>query len=338
MDDDRLCFLIADVSDKGVPASLLMAVTKTMIKMMSKDSKGPDEILRKINKEISHDNDSCMFITIFCGMLNIKTGDVFYSNGGHPPPAIIRSSGEVKFLEGGTGAAIGISEETVYKSDSMRLEPGDALCMYTDGVTEASNKKQQFFGQERLKEGISATVHKPIRGIVAEICSRVDEFSKDIPQSDDIAVLAIKYFGDYNISAEKTVTLKNDVFEIRRLKESVRVFAESGKWSEDTISKITLALEEILANIQKYAYADKAEHEISVTLAYGDNNFTAKVIDDGRPFNPLEIGQPDTAAPIDARIEGGLGIFLARNIMDGMEYRRENDKNILYLKKVIRRS
>ncbi|MBN2452982.1 MAG: SpoIIE family protein phosphatase [Candidatus Omnitrophica bacterium] len=338
VDDDRLCFLIADVSDKGVPASLLMAVTKTMIKMMSKDSKGPDEILGKVNKEISRDNDSCMFITIFCGILNIKTGEVLYSNGGHPPPAVIRSNGEVKFLEGGAGAAIGISEETVYKSASMRLEPGDALCMYTDGVTEASNKKQQFFGQERLKQGISATVHKPIRGIVAEICSRVDEFSKDMPQSDDIAVLAIKYFGEHNISTEKTVTLKNDVSEIRRLKESVRIFAESGKWPEEIISKIILALEEILANIQKYAYADKAEHRITVILAYGDSNFTAKVIDDGRPFNPLEIGQPDTSAPIETRNEGGLGIFLARNIMDSMEYHRENDKNILSLKKIIRGS
>jgi sigma-B regulation protein RsbU (phosphoserine phosphatase) len=338
MDDDHLCFLIADVSDKGVPASLLMAVTKTMIKMMSKDSKDPNEILKKINREIAHDNDSCMFITIFCGILNIKTGEVFYSNGGHPPPVVIRSNEEVRFLDGGAGAAIGISEETVYKNGSIRLEPGDALCMYTDGITEASNEKQQFFGSERLKQVISAAAHKPIRGVVAEICSGVDEFSKEISQSDDIAVLAIKYFGDHNISAEKTITLKNSISEIGRLRETARIFAESGRWPEEIISKMTLALEEILVNIQKYAYTDEAEHEISVTLSYGDNNFTAKIMDDGKPFNPLALGQPDITAPVDLRIEGGLGIFLARNIMDGMEYRRENGKNILYLKKVIRRS
>lgn len=337
INDEQLCFLIGDVSDKGVPASLLMAVTKTMIKMMSKDSKGPDEILKKVNIEIAHNNDSCMFITIFCGILNIKTGEVLYSNGGHLPPVVISSNGDVKFLEGSTAAAIGISEETVYKSASIRLDPGDALCMYTDGVTEASDGKQHFFGQKHLKQEISAAAHKPIRGIVTGICSKVDEFSRGTPQSDDIAVMAVKYFGDYRISAEKTVIIKNDISEIRRLKESVRLFAESRKWPEETISKITLALEEILVNIQKYAYIDKTQHEISIALSAGDNNFSVKIADDGKPFNPLEIGQPDIAAPIDARKEGGLGIFLARNIMDVMEYRRENNRNILYLKKVIRR-
>jgi len=338
MDDERLCFLIGDVSDKGVPASLLMAVTKTMIKMMSKDSKGPDEILGKVNKEIAHDNDSCMFITIFCGILNIKTGEVSYANAGHLPPVVLRSSREIRFLEDASAAAIGIAEDTVYKTGSVRLEPGDALCMYTDGVTEAFDEKRRLFGRERLKDKILAAAHKPIRGIVDGICSGVDEFSKGMPQSDDIAVLSIKYFGDHNISAEKTITLKNNASEINRLRETARLFAESGRWPEEIISKMTLALEEILVNIQKYAYTDEAVHEISVALSYGDNNFTAKIMDDGKPFNPLGMPEPDTTAPVESRIEGGLGIFLARNIMDNMEYRRENGKNILYLKKVIRRS
>ena len=123
MDHERLFFVVGDVSGKGVPAAILMAVTKTMIKAIAKGVSTPDEILDKVNKEIAHDNESCMFITIFCGILNTKTGEVLYSNGGHLPPLVIHSGEGAEFLKGDTGIAVGISEEAAYKCNKILLGP-----------------------------------------------------------------------------------------------------------------------------------------------------------------------------------------------------------------------
>jgi sigma-B regulation protein RsbU (phosphoserine phosphatase) len=338
MDNERLCFAIGDVSDKGVPASLLMAVTKTMIKTMSKDVTGPDEILDRVNKEIAHDNDSCMFITIFCGILNVKTGEILYSNAGHTFPLVIRSGDGIEFLESDTCMAVGFSEEAVYRRDRLRLEPGDILCMYTDGVTEAGNRKEELFGPERLKEGIYEARHRPITGIVSEACSKVNEFAGGIPQADDITMLAIQYFGGQGRNKtpnEGIVILKNSASEIPRLAEAVRIFAQDNNMSEKAAGEITLALEEILANIQAYAYTDKDEHAITVILSLSGNEFTAKVVDDGRPFDPTGAPEPDIDKPLEERKLGGLGISLVRKLMDRIEYERREDKNILTIKKKV---
>lgn len=196
IDNERLCFVIGDVSDKGVPASLFMAVTKTMIKAMSKGAKTPDEILDRVNKEIAHNNESSMFITIFCGILHVNTGEVLYSNGGHTLPLVIHSEEEIEFLKGDTGIAVGASEKAVYKNNRTCLNPGDIVCMYTDGVTEALNKKQELFNEQRLKEEIYTVRHRSIKEIVLEIYRNVSEFSEGMPQADDITLLAIQYFGN----------------------------------------------------------------------------------------------------------------------------------------------
>ena len=115
------------------------------------------------------------------------------------------------------------------------------------------------------------------------------------------------------------------------------MFAKSKKWTEKTISEITLALEEILVNIRSYAYTDKEAHEITVILSSDTAEFFAKIIDDGRAFNPLESKEPDVTASLDTRKVGGLGIYLVRKVMDGVEYKREKGKNILRLNKIIRK-
>ena len=337
MDNERLFFVVGDVSDKGVPAAILMAVTKTMIKTIAKGAAAPDEVLDKANKEIAHDNDSCMFITIFCGILNIKTGEVLYSSGGHLPPLVIHPGEGAEFLKGDTGIAIGASEEAVYKSNKILLGPGDIICVYTDGFTEAGNKKDELFGEQRLKEKIREVSRRPIREIVSEVHAKVREFSQGMSNNDDMSMLAIQYFGGGKIIDEKTFVVKNNASEISRLIEEVRIFAKSKKWTEKTVSEITLAIEEILVNIQSYAYTDKDSHEIKVILSAGAAEFAARVIDDGRAFNPLESKKPDITESLDARKIGGLGIFLVRNVMDDVEYKREDGKNILLLKKKIKR-
>ena len=191
--EDRLCFVIGDVSGKGVPAALFMAVAKTMIKTIAHEFGSPEEILKRVNKEIYQGNDSCMFVTVFCGILDIKTGRLCYANAGHNPPLIIRKEGSVDFLNIAQNPAIGIIEEATFIGQELALLPGDAIYMYTDGATEAFSKQRELFSEERLKKEVSACKEISAQRIVENTLEKVKDFAKDAPQSDDITIMVLKY-------------------------------------------------------------------------------------------------------------------------------------------------
>ena len=151
IDDDHLCFAVGDVSGKGVPASLFMAVTKTLFRATAGNGGTPGEILARLNTEICRDNESCMFVTFFCGILNIRTGQVDYSNGGHNLPYYLRRDG-VSPLENFGGISLGLVEQSPYASGRMVLRPGEALLLYTDGVTEAMDLSKTLYSDERLEQ------------------------------------------------------------------------------------------------------------------------------------------------------------------------------------------
>lgn len=193
IDDQHLWFAIGDVSDKGVPASLLMAVTKTLLRVTASKVSRPDAVLAELNKELCRDNDSGMFVTIFHGILHIPSGKLQYSNGGHNLPYRLCRNGSVEPLENTGGMALGVMEEVAYQTKKIVLQAGDALFLYTDGVTEAMDGAGNLFSDCRLQDflqrvhGASAT--KLIRGALNEVKS----FAGGAAQSDDIAALAIKY-------------------------------------------------------------------------------------------------------------------------------------------------
>jgi sigma-B regulation protein RsbU (phosphoserine phosphatase) len=195
IDDDHLCFVIADVSGKGVPAALFMAVTKTLIKATAAPGSTPGEILTKVNHELSEGNDSCMFVTIFFGILNIKTGEILYTNAGHNPPFIIRRGEGMKDLKSGRSVVAGAVDDLVYETEKLILEAGDALFMFTDGVTEAMNEKEELFSEERLKEGIVDLQERSAPEMVNGVKGKVISFAHGAPQSDDITMMVIVYKG-----------------------------------------------------------------------------------------------------------------------------------------------
>ncbi|MCK4255760.1 SpoIIE family protein phosphatase [candidate division WOR-3 bacterium] len=193
IDDKHLCFVIGDVSGKGVPASLFMAVTKTLIKTIASKNMSPNEILKRANVELCHDNDSCMFVTIFLGILNTKTGEVLYTNGGHNPPLIVHKGKGGDFLEMEQGTAIGAFEDIIFKTERLVLQSGDYIFMYTDGVTEAVNKTEELFSEERLKRDINVLLEKSVKELVLNIVEKIKDFSQGVPQADDITMMVIKY-------------------------------------------------------------------------------------------------------------------------------------------------
>jgi sigma-B regulation protein RsbU (phosphoserine phosphatase) len=194
VDDNHLCFAVGDVSGKGVPASLFMAVTKTLFKATAANGGTPDEILARLNKEICRDNESCMFVTLFCGILDIRTGQVDYSNGGHNLPYYLRPDG-VSPLENAGGRALGLVERSPYSGGRMILGPGEGLLLYTDGVTEAMDPSETLYSDQRLERFLDRNRGSSPRQVISDLIRDVRQFAGEAPQSDDITALALLYSG-----------------------------------------------------------------------------------------------------------------------------------------------
>ncbi len=192
IDDHRLYFTIGDVAGKGVPASLFMAVTKTLIRATASRGKMPGEILKEVNTVLCCNNETCTFVTIFCGILNTKTGEVLYSDAGHNPPLLVRRGGKIGFLKKSGGIAVGVLEDAIFRTQQLQLQPGDSLFMYTDGVTEAMNEREEIFSDERLEGQITSLQDKAPREVITSIMQTLRTFSRGVPQSDDITMMSLR--------------------------------------------------------------------------------------------------------------------------------------------------
>jgi phosphoserine phosphatase RsbU/P len=336
IDDDHLCFAVGDVSGKGVPASLFMAVTKTLFRATAGNGGTPGEILARLNMEICRDNESCMFVTFFCGILNIRTGEVDYSNGGHNLPYFLYRDG-ARLLENFGGRALGLVEEGSYASGGLVLEPGEALLLYTDGVTEAMDPNDTLYSDQRLAQFLGMNRGSAPRQIIGDLIDDVRHFAGKAPQSDDITALALHFLGTAEKMTEPAeIKLHNELSELERVNSNLTEFGRQHGLSDKVVHDLNLALEEILTNIISYGYTDSRKHEIRVTLGMQPGAVRIEVEDDGQPFNPLDAPEPETTQPLEERRIGGLGIHLARQLMDALEYRRQEGKNLLVMKKQLR--
>lgn len=194
INDYSLCFLIADVADKGVPAALYMMVTKTLLKSEGQRLGEPDQILCSVNNILAADNDSCMFTTAFCAILDTRTGEVRFANAGHNPPLMIDSHG-IRYLALKAGFVLGPMADTTYETERLTLQPGDTLFLYTDGVTEAKNRQDEQYGEQRLLDALQKSPHKNLAKMIHHIRAEVTQHSNGAPQSDDITMVALTYRG-----------------------------------------------------------------------------------------------------------------------------------------------
>lgn len=191
----RLLFLVGDVSGKGVPAALFMAVTKTLIKGNAEQESDPAEILAKVNRELCVDNESMLFVTMFLAILDCDTGELTFSNAGHNPPARIAPDGTVSWLALPRGLFLGVMEDAVYRTATVTLAPGEKLVAFTDGVTEAQNPAQELFGTDRLMDVLSKAASMPPEILDAAVMQAATEYAEDAEQADDITVLTLLYRG-----------------------------------------------------------------------------------------------------------------------------------------------
>lgn len=191
IDDKHLGLVIADVSDKGVPAAIFMAISRTVIRATAMEEKQADLCLEKANSLLCRESVNSMFVTVFYGILEIDTGKLIYTDGGHNPPVVIRKSGIVEFLPATGDMVLGIRENAVFHENGLRLGPGDRLFLYTDGVTEAMNDRYELYGEERLLEECRKMAGDSSREMVERIATSVTGFAGDAEQSDDITMLAV---------------------------------------------------------------------------------------------------------------------------------------------------
>lgn len=195
MDSHRIFFTVGDVSGKGVPAALFMAVTLTLMKGMQRQKVSPADILKRVGHELSLQNEKTMFVTVFCGILDTDTGILEYSNAGHLPPVWLSKWKEPRWLELPKGIVLGVVKYPVFTNYQVQLEPGDSLVVYTDGVNEAMNEKKELYGEEHLLNFCKGEEEKSVSEITSDICTSVHQHAGNEPQSDDITVLVLRYKG-----------------------------------------------------------------------------------------------------------------------------------------------
>ncbi|WP_165155691.1 PP2C family protein-serine/threonine phosphatase [Parabacteroides sp. ZJ-118] len=192
INEDKIGFVMADVSGKGIPAALFMAVSNTLLRSVAMSAETTNECMNEVNRLLCKASVNSMFVTMLYGILNHKTGDIDFTNAGHNPSYILRDNGTVEQVPQHTNFVAGGLEGFVYKNDSAHLNPGEAIVLYTDGITEAFNTKNEAFGEERLADSLAELYYEDSKTIIEEVHNDLGDFIGDTTQSDDMTMLVIK--------------------------------------------------------------------------------------------------------------------------------------------------
>ena len=326
--DEKLFFCIGDVSGKGVPASLVMAVTRSLFRTVTVHEESAARIVTTMNESMSDMNDSNMFVTFFIGILDLKTGHLSYCNAGHNPPLILTD--RIHELEVLPNLPLGIMQGFAFSEQETTLAYDDALFLYTDGVTEAESITHEQFGEERMCTALRT--RRDAESHLKAVSSAVASFVGDAPQSDDLTMLFIHYLGG---EADHSLRLNNAISEISRLEGFMEKVAKETGLDQSSVSAINLALEEAVANVINYAYPEGVQGPVELSYKFSSHRLTFILEDEGKEFDPTAAPEADITVDVEHRPIGGLGIHLVRSIMDSVSYKRYADKNILTMIKKV---
>ena len=196
IDEDHIALVMADVSGKGVPAALFMAISKALIRTRSMMGGTPSEILADVNNQLCEGNEAELFVTVWLGILEISTGKVIAANAGHEYPAIYRKGKGYELFKTKHSPAVATMEDLKFWGSEFELNAGDALYIYTDGVAEATNSNDELYGTDRMIDALDSTEGMSAENILLTMKKSVDDFTGDAPQFDDITMLSLKYYGN----------------------------------------------------------------------------------------------------------------------------------------------
>ena len=336
--DSRLFFCVGDVSGKGVPASLVMAVTRSLFRSFTTYIDSPAQIVTQMNESLSGEgNDQNMFVTLLMGILDLSTGRLQYCNAGHDAPIHVQSGKEFRSLDCVPNLPLGVLSAFTFTDQQAQLEAGDTLFLYTDGLTEAENSEHELFGMQRIEQAIAQwkaemTAAEQVEAMQAAVATFVGEAE----QSDDLTLFAIRLLSKMEGASSQhqvanghySLVMRNDIQQIPTLAEWIDTLG----LPQDLNMPINLALEETVTNVMLYAYPGKSGRVlVEAETSPGQVIFT--ISDTGIAFDPTKQEEPDITQGVEDRPIGGLGIYLVKQIMDDVRYERKEDKNILTLLK-----
>ena len=321
---DRVLFLVADVSGKGVPAAMFMMRAKALIKSVAQTGKQIGQVFEEANDALCEGNSSNPFVTVWAGELNVRTGHVSYVNAGHNPP-IVRLGGKVEYLRSRPSLVLGAMAGARYRVNELQLEPGDEIYLYTDGIVEQHNAAGELFGDDRLLATV-AGCDKRRDGLLSTVIDDVRRHAAGAEQADDCTQLVLRYRGQPDtFSCEYKPTMED------LAKASADLAKALEGVPDDCANIMMVASDEIFANIVRYSGA--ADWTLTVERTHHPDGVRLVITDNGKPFDPLSHRDPDTTLCADEREVGGLGILIVKKTMSPVVYRRNNDRNILTMGK-----
>jgi sigma-B regulation protein RsbU (phosphoserine phosphatase) len=330
--DEKLFFCIGDVSGKGVPASLVMAVTRTLFRTISFKEALPERIMFGINNAMADNNESNMFVTLFLGVLDLPTGRLRYSNAGHNAPLLIGQT--IGLLPCAANVPLGVQTDWKFSQQETTIDLNTCIFLYTDGLTEAENAANEQFMEERMIEVAKGMSHEP-QQMIEQMFNAVHQFVGNAEQSDDLTMLAIQYTKplEKDMKLQRSITLPNDIEKVPVLAEFVDEVCEIVGFDMSTTMGINLALEEAVVNVMSYAYQPGTMGNVNIEAIANETRLKFIISDWGTPFDPTAEKEVDTTLSAEERPIGGLGIHLVRQIMDSINYERIDGMNVLTLRK-----
>ena len=312
LDDHRLALIVADVSGKGIPASLFMMKGKELIKSAVQSSKSLVDAISSVNKILAKNNNELLFITSFIGVIDFKKNKINYVNAGHEKPYLVSNNKVIK-LDGVSNVVLGVDENHVYVEESHEFKEGDYLLMFTDGLNESINKNNEEFGYARIEEALKDSSALPLDEVINRINTSFDAFTNSKDQFDDVTMLLVKSW-----SNELKLHYKNSDYHI--ITDAVDQFNEKFSFlSEKTKASVGVILDEILNNYISYEKKDGLE--INVEFSLVKDGLQLVLSNNGSDFNPFKNHQEKFIDQFNHEIEpGGFGLTIVKDLSKSYSY------------------
>ena len=335
IDEDHLGLVMADVSGKGVPAALFMMASKIILQSCAMLGHGPAAILTKTNEAICSNNQEQMFVTVWLGILEISTGKLTAANAGHEYPVVKRAEGGFELYKDRHGLVVGAMGGVRYREYELQMAPGDKIFVYTDGVPEANNARNELFGMERMIAALNEDAAAGPEGILKNVRRAVDDFVEEAEQFDDLTMLCLEYKGP-QAQPPRELTVDAAVGNIPAAIKFAEAELDAVACPMKAKMQLTMAIDEIMANIAQYAYAP-GTGPVTLRFAFeeGTRTVTLTFLDKGMPYDPLQKEDPDVSLSAEDRPIGGLGVYLVKKTMDHVAYEYRHNQNVLTIQKRI---
>ena len=333
VDDSHLALVMADVSGKGIPAALFMMITKILVQNHTMTGLTPTQVLETLNRQICKNNPQEMFVTVWLGILDLKTGVLTAANAGHEYPILKQPDGSFEIIKDRHGFVIGGMDGSRYPQYELQLKPGAKLFLYTDGVMEATNAEREQFGAERLLASLKRAENESPQAILTAISHDLEAFADGAPQFDDVTMLCLDYGGEKDMNE---LTIEATVENIATVTDFVDSALDKLDCSMKIQTQINIAIDELFGNIARYAYnPETGPATVRVEVEQDPLAVLITFIDNGKPYDPLSAQDPDITASAEDREIGGLGVFLVKKTMDDVTYEYKNGQNVLRIRKKV---